>query len=79
MFVLIRILSRRNGTKGVHFLLESGIQLFIFCVSRYTECVLKYLLKEGGPIQLVTLRVKVVNWKERLCRNSVMNSERNFF
>ena len=39
-----------------HFPEESGLHLFVFCVSRYTECVLKYVLKEESPVQLVTLR-----------------------
>jgi len=79
MFVLIRILFRRNETKGVQFLLESGLHLFYFCVSRYTECVLKYALKEVLFSSSRYVTVKMVNWKEKLCRNSAMNSERNFF
>jgi hypothetical protein len=69
MFVLIRILSHRNETKGVHFLLESGLQLFVFCVSRYTESVLKYVLKEGSPIHLVTLRDSQSDQLERKTRS----------
>jgi hypothetical protein len=65
MFVLIRILSSRIETKGVHFILEIGLQLLVFCVSVFTECVLKYVLKEGSPIQLSTLRDSLNGQLER--------------
>jgi len=42
---------------------------FIIIISRYTDSVLKYVLKEGSPVQLVTLRDSQSGQLERKTRS----------